>query len=406
VIVGKALHRRIVLHVLSRNSTRPMNVRGDSLVPPKDPIHGVKSITCTTVKTLLVVGPQPPPVGGGTVTVQAFLDELPRHTFVQVAVVNTSPPDYRKKTVLFGMETLRRAILITRQYVRKIRNSDAVLVFASNLFIFILGYLLLLLARPYHIPFYLKPLGGDLGLYLRVQKRPIRSYMLMVLRAASGVLVQTRQVQAALAQLGCTNTFYVPGYRPLPQAISSPTKDSEELRLIFLSQIVREKGPLVVLEALRAVALEGNAKVTCDFYGPILEEDRKEFIRQLEATPGARYCGTAEVGAASRLIAMYDALVFPTYFIGEGHPGVIIEAMQAGVPVISTQHQAIPELISDSENGFLVPVHDSHALAEAMKRIALDRPLRKRMGAANYLRGQGFRADVVVPQMLEIIFPE
>jgi len=78
--------------------------------------------------------------------------------------------------------------------------------------------------------------------------------------------------------------------------------------------------------------------------------------------------------------------------------------MQAGVPVISTRHRAIPELITDGENGLLVPVQDSRALAEAIKRIALDFSLRERMGQANFHRGQEFRPDVVVPQMLDIIF--
>jgi glycosyltransferase involved in cell wall biosynthesis len=175
--------------------------------------------------------------------------------------------------------------------------------------------------------------------------------------------------------------------------------------LIFLSHIKREKGPLILLEALRILAKEDATAVTCDFYGPIFSQDKKAFLQQLESTPNARYCGVAEIGLVPGLLATYDALVLPTYFTHEGHPGVIIEAMQAGIPVISTHHRAIPELIAHGENGLLVPVQDSHALAEAIKRIALDRPLRERMGQTSYRRGQAFRANVIVPQMLEIIFP-
>jgi glycosyltransferase involved in cell wall biosynthesis len=262
------------------------------------------------------------------------------------------------------------------------------------------------LARRHHKPFSLKPIGGDLALYLATQRKPFRNYLLNALCAVDGILAQTRHLQEALTQLGCINTYYVPGFRPLLQVSPLQNRNSEELRLIFLSQIHHEKGPLILLEALRLLAQEDNTKVTCDFYGPILEEDRKEFFRRLKATPDTRYCGVAKVGTASSLIAAYDALALPTYFIGEGHPGVIIEAMQVGVPVISTQHRAIPELITHGENGLLVPVQDSHALADAIKRIALDHSLRERMGKANYHRGQKFRADVVVPRMLEIIFPE
>jgi glycosyltransferase involved in cell wall biosynthesis len=85
---------------------------------------------------------------------------------------------------------------------------------------------------------------------------------------------------------------------------------------------------------------------------------------------------------------------------------VIIEAMQAGVPVISTMHRASPELITHGENGLLVPIQDSQALAEAIKQIALDVPLRKRMGEASCMKGQWFRTEAVMPRMLKIIFKE
>ncbi len=338
-------------------------------------------------------------------TVRNFLDELARCDSIQAAIVNTSPPDYRKKTVLLKLQALQRAISITRQYLEKIKAADAVLLFATNQFIFTLGPVLLWLARWYHKPFYLKPFGGDLDLYLAGQKKPLRNLMLNILYAMNGMLVQTRQVQEALTQLHCPNVHYVPGYRSLSEVTQPQNSRSEELRLIFLSHIKREKGPLILLKALRSLAQGGSVKITCDFYGPIFAEDREEFFRCLEATPRARYCGVVEVGGASRLIAAYDALVLPTFFISEGHPGVIIEAMRAGVPVISTQHRAIPELITHGQNGFLIPVQNSQALAEAIKHIALDRPLRKRMGQSNYRRGEEFRAELIVPQILGIIFP-
>jgi glycosyltransferase involved in cell wall biosynthesis len=69
-------------------------------------------------------------------------------------------------------------------------------------------------------------------------------------------------------------------------------------------------------------------------------------------------------------------------------------------------HRAIPELITHGENGLLVPIQDSQALAEAIKQMALDAPLRKRMGEANYMKGQGFRTEAVVPTILKLIFKE
>lgn len=357
-------------------------------------------------QTLLIVGPLPPPMGGATLTVQTLLEELAGYASVQTALVDTRlPTHYRQKKVLFEPQTLKRAIFITKQYLEQIRRSHAVLVFANNSFILTLAPLLFGLARFYHKPFFLKPIGGDLDLYLTHQKGPLRSYILRVLRAMDGILPQTQQLQAALVSWGCANTYYVPGCRPTISVISAQAESSEKLRLIFLAQIKPEKGTLILLEALRLLAEEGLTEISCDFYGPVYEDSQEQFFRDLEATPGAAYRGVAEAGTASSLIAGYDVLALPTHFISEGHPGVIIEAMQAGVPVISTYHRAIPELITPGENGLLVPVQDSRALAEAIKQMAQDRPLRQQMSQANYRRAQLFRAEVVVPQLLKIVFP-
>jgi glycosyltransferase involved in cell wall biosynthesis len=122
--------------------------------------------------------------------------------------------------------------------------------------------------------------------------------------------------------------------------------------------------------------------------------------------PNVRHCGVAEAGTGTQLIANYDALILPTYYDTEGHPGVLIEAMHASVPVISTQIRTLSELVTNGENGFLVPPRDSRALADAIKQIAVDPALRAKMGEANHRRGKEFRADVVVAQLVKIVFPE
>ncbi len=69
-----------------------------------------KSIARTATKALLIVGPQPPPIGGEAVTVQAIAVELARHTSIGVTLINTSSPsDYGRKVMRrLSTEKLRR----------------------------------------------------------------------------------------------------------------------------------------------------------------------------------------------------------------------------------------------------------------------------------------------------------
>lgn len=369
--------------------------------------QNIKVQTTIQVKRLLFIGPKPPPIGGSPLTVQAMLEELALYPAVQVTVINTSPAmDVRKKMTGFNFEKIKRSILILPQYLNKIGHCDAVLVFANDLFAITLMPLLLFFARIFHKPFYLKPVGAGLDLFINAQKKPFREYLLYVLRSTDGILTQTRLLKNDLGKLGCTKVHYLPGCRPLTATTLAPKPYSPELRMIFLGHITRRKGPLILLEALKTVSRMTDKKVSCDFYGPIHDEIHDEFIGELNSIPNAHYCGMAEAGTGPQLIAQYDVLVLPTYYDTEGHPGVLIEAMHAGVPVIATQVRTFPELITNGINGFLVPTQDSNFLAEAVIVLAADPALRKRMGEANRHKGLEFRADNVVGQLLKIIFPD
>lgn len=66
----------------------------------------------------------------------------------------------------------------------------------------------------------------------------------------------------------------------------------------------------------------------------------------------------------------------------EGTPVAILEASAAGLPVISTKHAGIPDVILNEETGLLVEEHDVDGMAEAMGKILADRAMAKRMGQA------------------------
>jgi len=358
------------------------------------------------MKTLLFVGPKPPPIGGSPLTVQAMLEELALYPSIQVRLISTSPAlDVRKKMTGFNFEKVRRSLAILPRYIYEIPHCDAVLVFANDLFAITLVPLLLFVARLFRKPFYLKPVGAGLDLFIQAQKKIFREYLLNVLRSTNGILTQTRLLKNDLKKFGVTNTYYLPGCRPVVPINRVKSNETTNFRIIFLGHITRLKGPLILLDSLRFLAQVFDQQVICDFYGPIHDEIHDEFLQKLESVPNAHYCGVVEPGSGPQLISQYDALVLPTYYDTEGHPGVMIEAMHAGVPVVSTRVRTFPELITNGCNGFLVPMQDSCALAKAIHLLAVEPALREKMGQANYRKGLEFRAETVVAEMLKIVFP-
>lgn len=82
------------------------------------------------------------------------------------------------------------------------------------------------------------------------------------------------------------------------------------------------------------------------------------------------------------LMAALDIFLAPSLW--EGFGLVFLEAMAQAVPILATNVSAIPEIIVDGETGLLVPPRDVGALAEALRKLLSDKPLRQYMG----LQGQ------------------
>ena len=161
----------------------------------------------------------------------------------------------------------------------------------------------------------------------------------------------------------------------------------EAPHLLFLSNLIPSKGVYVLLDACRLLRERGVA-FACDFVGGETKEiDRVTFEaavceRRLEGMvcyQGPKY-GEEKEGYWCDA----DIFVQPTY--EDCFPLTIVEAMQHGKPVVSTDEGAVPDLVKDGVNGFVCPREDAHALADALERLITDPVLRRQMGETGYAR--------------------
>ena len=91
------------------------------------------------------------------------------------------------------------------------------------------------------------------------------------------------------------------------------------------------------------------------------------------------HLGPVSMNQRIKCFADADIFVLPTY--AEAMPISVIEAMAAGLAVITTPVGGIPELISDGKDGLLVPPGNVSALAEKIAMLASDTEARERFGA-------------------------
>jgi glycosyltransferase involved in cell wall biosynthesis len=153
-------------------------------------------------------------------------------------------------------------------------------------------------------------------------------------------------------------------------------------RLLFLSNMIEAKGPLVLLEALGQLRARGVA-FEATFAGAATNDDLLDrfttTIGRLDLEGQVRYVGPVYGEQKHRLFEEHDIFVFPTS--NDAFPLVALEAMQAGMPVVTTHEGALPEIVEDGVTGLLVAPRDPAALAERLTTLIADVGLQRQMGA-------------------------
>jgi glycosyltransferase involved in cell wall biosynthesis len=145
--------------------------------------------------------------------------------------------------------------------------------------------------------------------------------------------------------------------------------------LLFLSNMLPEKGFLDVLDAVARLRERGVA-VRADFVGRwVSNEDRVAFERVVDARrlgPTVTHHGAiADRGSIKQLYLDADAFVLPTYHPTEAQPLTIIEALNAGTPVITTGQGGIRSMVGDGDSARIVPPRDSGAIAAAIESLRI-----------------------------------
>ena len=125
----------------------------------------------------------------------------------------------------------------------------------------------------------------------------------------------------------------------LPVASALPPKSAGRLRAVFVSRVSPKKNLLGAVELLSRV----QGDVSLDIYGPIDDQDywRKcqHAIEQFGGTTRVAYKGAIHHDEVVRVLSDYDVFLFPT--LGENFGHVILEAMIAGCPVVTSDQTAL-----------------------------------------------------------------
>lgn len=194
------------------------------------------------------------------------------------------------------------------------------------------------------------------------------------------VVLSAAQREACRSLVPQQLVLAIPNGIAQPEALIARGSDAGKLRLLYVGRLAKEKGLYELLHALSLLQARGIAlELTIAGSG---EEDAG--LRNLAASLGIAervvFAGAVFGEQKRRLLEAADAFVLPSY--AEGMPYALLEAMGAGLPAIVTAVGAIPDVITPGVHGLFVGPRNAPAIADAIARLAQDRPLLRSMSLA------------------------
>lgn len=149
------------------------------------------------------------------------------------------------------------------------------------------------------------------------------------------------------------NIKWLPNTRPFIEGELALVDKTQAKKICFIGKVWKPKGVHLILEAAKKLPKE----IQIDLYGPLNENDPPALAIDTNAlnVSNVKYRGVLKRGEIKEKIKEYDSLLLPSTWKTEGHPGVILEALSMGVPVIATNWNGIPEIIDKSVGILITP---------------------------------------------------
>ncbi len=198
-----------------------------------------------------------------------------------------------------------------------------------------------------------------------------RSFLSRQLKKLDWIYVETEIMKKRLNANGFNNVCVMPNFKRLSILDEKELVDEVHapFRFCTFSRVMKEKG---IEDAVKAICQinERTKTTTCvlDIYGKVDENQQEWFNNLMKNAPKEiSYKGCAPFDKSVETLKGYYALLFPTYYDGEGFAGTLLDAFAAGVPVIASDWRYNAEVVRNYIDGFVFKTSNFEDLVEKIQ---------------------------------------
>ena len=320
--------------------------------------------------SILLIGPFPEPLSGVSIANQVVNEVLSEDSQFEVDLINTSYSIFDEE---IGKFSFKKAFfyLTLNLNIFKIFKHKIIYITPGQTFYGILKYgFFIILGSVFRKELIIHVHGNYLGKEyqsLKGFKRVL--FYFLVSRFTKGIVLSNSLKHNLTPFLEDKNIFSLPNFAQDYLYAEDKKLVNDELRIFYLSNLMKEKGIFCLLNALKNLE-KNNIIYKAKIAGNIDQKYSKEILNLFTELKNAEYIGVVNGDDKKNLLKWGNVFVLPTFYKMEGQPISILEAMATKNLVVTTNHAGIPDIFKDKVNGYLVKKNSIKSIQDILTYIA------------------------------------
>ena len=354
--------------------------------------------------SILLIGPFPEPLSGVSIANQVVNEVLSEDSQFEVDLINTSYSIFDEE---IGKFSFKKAFfyLTLNLNILKIFKHKIIYITPGQTFYGILKYgFFIILGSVFRKELIIHIHGNHLGQeYKSLNGIKRNIFYFLVSRFRKGIVLSESLKHNLTPFIDQASIFFLPNFAQDYLYTQDKKLVNDELRIFYLSNLMKEKGIFCLLNALKNLE-KNNIIYKAKIAGNIDQKYSKEILNLFTELKNAEYIGVVNGDDKKNLLKWGNVFVLPTFYKMEGQPISILEAMATTNLVVTTNHAGISDVFQDKINGYFVEKNNENSIQKILSYLAANKSELKKIAEYNktfFLNN--FTVDIFKKNLLEII---